>query len=124
MKEFIHQICFDFIQEYMSEVKSTRIFHLDILMKYHLILENKTLKEACNYISNEEYQCLQNSKNKISRALLPNYQLILNHITPYEVSNLDEIQLENIKKFNNAFIKKFLNNDLDAEHPILLASGL
>ena len=124
MQQFIHQVCFGFIQEYMSEVKSTRIFHLDILMKYHLILENKTLKEACNYISNEEYQCLQNSKNKISRALLPNYQLILNHITPYEVSNLDEIQLENIKKFNNAFIKKFLNNDLDAEHPILLASGL
>lgn len=122
MKEFIHQICFDFIQEYMGEVKSTRIFHLDILIKYHLILENKTLKEACNYISIEEYQCLQNSQNKISRALLPNYQLILNHITPYEVSNLDEIQLENVTRFNKAFIKKFLNNDIDAEHPILLAS--
>ena len=54
MKEFIHQICFDFIQEYMSEVKSTRIFHLDILMKYHLILENKSIKEANNYISKRE----------------------------------------------------------------------
>ena len=122
MKEFIHQICFDFIQEYMSEVKSTRIFHLDILMKYHLILENKSIKEANNYISKREYQCLKNSKKQISRVLLPNYELILNHITPYEVSNLNTTQLENVTRFNQAFIKKFLNNDLDAEHPILLAS--
>ena len=56
--------------------------------------------------------------------MLPNYQLILNHITPYEVSNLDEIQLENVTRFNKSFIKKYLNNDLDAEHPILLASRL
>ena len=67
---------------------------------------------------------MKNSKKQISRVLLPNYELILNHITPYEVSNLNTTQLENVTRFNQAFIKKFLNNDLDAEHPILLASRL